>query len=642
MKKIIILLVLFLISTTSVFSQITFSPCYQIEVGEYFNKSFDNEYIALEKKKFTGQIELFSTVTKQFALTIPFEIWRVVGSSTKISYSSDNQSLYLVYYKSADGFSGKPESYELYKYNYKSNKTEKHLIGQHNIGSIKCDYQNIYYGTENYYYKENSIRNVITDSTLLNFSCSAFCFNHYGETIAYIAPIPTKDDSYNPKFDIIIQDIESKKILKKSTFKPFGYGGQNNIEYSPDDKLLVYTSNRCVFVLNSSDLTQKYSFEFPHSVSSICFSSDNRYLICGEDYYTDYNRFFIYDLSNGKLVAKSSDYKNSIISMFFTPDARYLITVEKSEYSKVIKYWDFISMIYSQQIVMEINKKPELFNAKYEFETLEQYQQRQQKGNDFKSQLCENFHQDYLSGLKNNKATIEQEWALRNEKIKTSYSKVSLQITTLGNYNSDKQYFPISVGQIEDNIYIPISEAKSFKENIKSVIVTADKQLLSDLVTWDIFNIRVVHPITGSAYLLRPKNPLCFNNVLADNMIPNNEMGIPKLSTEIKFIEPSGNNLLDGEENAKFEITVKNTGDGPAKNVNINLSMPPIPGITYEKNKLFTGIAPNQSQTTVFEVTADRKTENNSIQFKFAFTEARGFKPGDINYTINTQAYKAP
>ena len=296
------------------------------------------------------------------------------------------------------------------------------------------------------------------------------------------------------------------------------------------------------------------------------------------------------------------------------------------------------TVFYANEIKQELVKSP-LFSPKDEFESQSAYQDRLKKAEDYKSEVQKKYVALY-------KEYSERKESERIEKIKNSYTHVDLKITGLGTYNVEKQIFPVTIEglNIKDRLLfdmelgVPLQDAKSFKENLKDVKVIAERQLKDDALNYHCFNFEVTHPVTGVKYTLASYTPLYLDYVSKDMA----ESGVPKLDATVKFIEPSGNNLLDGEEKAKFEVTIKNAGTGSAQNIKVNLSTIDNNGFTYEKNKSLTGIAPNQSQTVIFELNADRKINSKEIPFKFDITESRGFNPAGILYSINTQAFKTP
>ena len=629
MKYFTIIFLLSLVSGFKCFSQNSFSPCYEMEIGKFFSHSFDNRYIAIEKKRNSAEINLFSVETKQFLKTIPFKTSSYMNSNQKISFSSDNKSLYIVYFEPENPLFGTHEKNELFQYDYNMDKTVKHILKQRLTGNIKFDYQNLYYANN------NEIRSVVDDSILFNYDGLAFCFNHNGGSMAYTV---SKRDSTT----INILDVETKKILRTLSNKPFKYGSHSVIEYSSDDKLLAVSSGNSVIVLISNDLKTKHIFNID-DVSSIFFSPDNRYLICGQGFsWRNNSKLYVYDLSSGVLNAKSKETNSSypIRSIYLTPDSRYLITAQGDENSEIIKYWDFISIIYSTELSISEKNNPNLFRPKDEFETQVQYEQRKKEGEIFKNQQIEKYHQEYLANLEKIKYKDEQEISLKNEKIRNSYTTIDLSLTSLGTYNSEEQFFPVNFGNIKEKLYIPIAEAKSLKDNLGSVKAKADKQLLSDLTTWDVFNIQVVHPITGSVYLLREKKSSA--NIANNIITPITKNAIPNLTASAKFIEPSGNNILDAKETGTIEVEISNQGVGSAQNIVAQLSTDVSSGVEFDKEKMLPEVFPGQKQSLIFKLKSDKYLKSGTAVFSFNFKEKNGFQPNPIKISLNTQDFKPP
>jgi len=141
----------------------------------------------------------------------------------------------------------------------------------------------------------------------------------------------------------------------------------------------------------------------------------------------------------------------------------------------------------------EISDVPSLAQ-KGEFETTEEYNKRISEGQ-IQKQHIEEKYQKLISDFN---ALAEND---KREKIQYSLKLVNLEINNIGNYDADKQEYSLTINGITDNIKIPISEAKSLKENYKKTIVTGYKKLKDDGETYEIFNIKIIHPITNTEYL---------------------------------------------------------------------------------------------------------------------------------------------
>ncbi|MEI6047434.1 MAG: caspase family protein [Bacteroidota bacterium] len=267
-----------------------------------------------------------------------------------------------------------------------------------------------------------------------------------------------------------------------------------------------------------------------------------------------------------------------------------------------------------------------LFLPKSEFETEKQFQERKIKFEEQKSIIIkknDKLRQDALISL-----------------IQNSYSHITLSINKIGNYDAENQKLPLTINNKTEEVIIPLNEAKSFKENIQKAEVSGDKQLLADGSTYDIFNIKVTHPITGSIYNFgSQKTPLYINSV--QNNVEN---GIPKLVATASLLqESSGNGVLYGDESGLIVIIIKNEGEGTARNIRLNLVGNDVKGLQYDKTQNISGIAPKQEQSVNFHLKTDRDVQTyKDLLFTFNISEENGFNPPPINYTFSTQAFKEP
>jgi len=122
----------------------------------------------------------------------------------------------------------------------------------------------------------------------------------------------------------------------------------------------------------------------------------------------------------------------------------------------------------------------------------------------------------------------------------------------------------------------------------------------------------------------------------------NYDNGIPMLVTSVEFKEPSGNNLLDGEETAQIVIKITNNGSNNAFDVKADLSVDNSKNISFDKNKVIGDIKPGESKTISFNTRANIDVQNGSRVFNIKFSEFGGFMPAPINYSIGIQKFKAP
>jgi hypothetical protein len=228
----------------------------------------------------------------------------------------------------------------------------------------------------------------------------------------------------------------------------------------------------------------------------------------------------------------------------------------------------------------------------------------------------------------------------RIAQIRDSYQSISLKIDNISTYDLKNENFLITINGRKEYVKIPVAEAQSFKENLSLVKVTADKQLMEDAATYDIFNIQIKHPITGSIYLFGKQKEALFIKTEATAF--NNEKGIPNLAASAIFSDPSSNRILDAGETAGIEVTVSNYGKGTARNIMVSLSTDPDPAIYWEKSKSIIGLAPGASSTIRFNISATKAAITREILFRATFNEENGFYPAPLEILISCQEFKAP
>lgn len=154
----------------------------------------------------------------------------------------------------------------------------------------------------------------------------------------------------------------------------------------------------------------------------------------------------------------------------------------------ISKYFNAaIINLYNELMNNEINNISMLASKK-EFETTNQYQTRLKRGQKQKVEI-ENKYKTEIS-----KFTKIANIRLKN-KIKNSLSKTELTVDTIGKYNADYQFFPITINNVTKNVNVQINEAKNFKKD--KIVVIGKKQLNDDGVTFHYFNIKIINPVSG-------------------------------------------------------------------------------------------------------------------------------------------------
>lgn len=199
--------------------------------------------------------------------------------------------------------------------------------------------------------------------------------------------------------------------------------------------------------------------------------------------------FYYYYVINRISRADLSSSKYSFSMEFVIPDSfRELYDFILPRF----KTQTFLDSLQSQMdftLNYEIEKLPSQ-SPKGEFETTDQYNARISAG------------QDEIAALKKKYAEIGDYIKSRYiddkiQRIRDSYQQIVIKIGSMGAYDADNQIFPITINGETQNIKVPLESAKQFKEKKDEIVVTADKQLDETGNTFQLFNIKMKHPLTG-------------------------------------------------------------------------------------------------------------------------------------------------
>ena len=143
------------------------------------------------------------------------------------------------------------------------------------------------------------------------------------------------------------------------------------------------------------------------------------------------------------------------------------------------------------------------------------------------------------------------------------------------------------------------------------------------------------------------------NSNLADNqnditppkdLVSEQKISAPPLlqTNNISFQEPSGNNVLEGEEEGKISFQIRNEGSGTAYGVNVEIE-----NLSWETNLLYRdyeigNILPNEIKTINIPVTAKKEVGKGEVTLQLSIIEKNGFNPDDLKITFNTNTYEPP
>ena len=117
----------------------------------------------------------------------------------------------------------------------------------------------------------------------------------------------------------------------------------------------------------------------------------------------------------------------------------------------------------------------------------------------------------------------------------------------------------------------------------------------------------------------------------------------PRLQAEnLQFVDTDGNNFIDANENARIFFTVRNTGEGPALNLEAKITEKNrVHGLEFQPKNLGT-LQPGEVRTVEIPVESNFNTTNSTASFNITVTETNGFGIDVGNMLVQTRAIVAP
>ena len=115
----------------------------------------------------------------------------------------------------------------------------------------------------------------------------------------------------------------------------------------------------------------------------------------------------------------------------------------------------------------------------------------------------------------------------------------------------------------------------------------------------------------------------------------------PKLICKVSFSEPSGNYLLDAEEEGKLLITIENKGKGDANLIQIDLNtIEPVKGLSYNKRLFIKTISAGKSIYKEIPLKADKTIPTSQVKFTVQATEVGGFDSEPVIAVFKTRKFQ--
>jgi len=231
----------------------------------------------------------------------------------------------------------------------------------------------------------------------------------------------------------------------------------------------------------------------------------------------------------------------------------------------------------------------------------------------------------------------------KEEKFSDTLINVELKISYVGKYDLERQELPITINNETRLIKIPLSEAKEFKDNWEDAKVIAQKILKKDKTGYEIINIRIINPVTGSVYYFGEQKDLSKIFTSDRKISERKEIFIPELKLDVSFKDTDGNNFLDAGENGKIIIKVKNDGQADAKDLKIKIeNQSEIRDLFYYSTLNCGTIKSKTEQIFELNIKAPNILSNSTVTFLISGIEANGFNPEPVRLVFNTRTLLLP
>ncbi len=116
----------------------------------------------------------------------------------------------------------------------------------------------------------------------------------------------------------------------------------------------------------------------------------------------------------------------------------------------------------------------------------------------------------------------------------------------------------------------------------------------------------------------------------------------PQLKAQVAFIEPSGNDMLEGEEKGALRVTVANTGPGPAYALRVLLDLEAVPGLTVPRSVEIGRLGPGQSAVKDIAIESSADLASGKARIEVEVKEGNGFDAEPQIIEFETRAFVAP
>jgi len=270
--------------------------------------------------------------------------------------------------------------------------------------------------------------------------------------------------------------------------------------------------------------------------------------------------------------------------------------------------------------------------VKGEFETSAMFEQRKQDASARKSAIQKEYEQKIKDARAAHEANLAKLRQRLNQLLDSSRETVTMS-GSLGKYDAENQRFPVSIPDKTFQITVPLSKGPEVKDNISKYRFEVTRQLNQNL-GWDYLEAKLVGP--GGSFASTDKAPALGQSSPTIALIP------PDLNATVSFSEPGDNKMLDAEETAQVNISIKNAGKGNANMVEAGFELLNAQGVSFARSLYFGEIKAGETISKALQLVAGMDTQDTQAELKIGFKEQNGFPPNDLVLRFSTRALLAP
>ncbi len=392
----------------------------------------------------------------------------------------------------------------------------------------------------------------------------------------------------------------------------------------------------------------------------IVFSSDGKYLVSGDDDIDSYVKLWSVNDTSIVIEKYFLRHQDKVYSVDISADDNYIIS---GSADKTIKLWKINGTTNNAGKITEskvfrghekavksvaFNPKGDLIVSGSEDATIKVWKIKDGKvlhkfdntnGGHISSVECVVFSNKgkYIASGSSDK-TIKL-WDVKNGKLIKTFEGHTSGIQSVAFSDDDKHIVSASLDQTIKtwDVETGICKAtyKKHTGNIYSVVFNKKNEIISASADGSIKNLSSdTNTLTTYTYIKNGKNG---NQILIDT---ENLNTAPKLSSNIKFVDKSGNQILSINETAEIRVNIKNTGPVTAKELTATINCNNTNITIVKKEKKRKNIESGTPQQIVFEIKANDKLDGNSIKIEIIFSGTNAPANGYID--INTQEAGKP